>query len=68
MPHPDSFNLTKIAPKTAGQIDRLAIELSQTVLSADLFGLTRSLLTFKNRTSDLPEHLKQMAKTLFSGG
>ena len=42
MPHPDSFNLTKIVPTTAGQIDRLAIELEQTVLSPDLFGLAIS--------------------------
>ena len=62
MPHPDSFNLTKIVPTTAGQIDRLAIELEQTVLSPDLFGLTRTLLTFKNRTLDSPESSSKWLK------
>lgn len=62
MPHPNSFNLTKVAPKTVGQIDQLAIELEHTVLSQELFGLTRTLLTFKSRTSDSPEYSKKWLK------
>lgn len=48
----DSFDPTNIAPNTPSQIDRLSSELVQTVLSADLFSLTRTLFTLKSRSAD----------------
>ena len=62
MSHTDSFDPTNNAPNTSVQIDRLTLELVQRVLSTDLFGLTRSLLTFKNSSSDSKDNSKKWLK------
>jgi ATP-dependent helicase HrpA len=62
MSHIDSFDSTSNAPNTSVQIDRLTLELVQRVLSTDLFGLTRSLQTFKNRGSGSKNNSKRWLK------
>ena len=62
MSHTDSFDPTNNAPNTSVQIDRLTLELVHRVLSTDLFGLTRSLLTFKNSSSDSKDNSKKWLK------
>ena len=59
MSHIDSFDSTSNAPNTSVQIDRLTLELVQRVLSTDLFGLTRSLRTFKNSSSESKDNSKK---------
>ena len=59
MSHINSFDSTSNAPNTSVQIDRLTLELVQRVLSTDLFGLTRSLRTFKSSRSESKDNSKK---------